>query len=188
MGRFPNGVDALATQVCADLTKAGFAAKPQQKVMPLKYKKLTMNLSNALGAAVGTSQAEPVATMIKDEAFACFKAANIEVTEDDEYQAQAKVGVSLGEIPGVPADIYTTGGSSRQSLERAQPDIETDYLNGEIVLLGRMFGVPTPANAALVRCAQDMVSKSAAPGSVSMEQLMREIEKEKAPATAASKL
>ena len=38
------------------------------------------------------------------------------------------------------------GGSSWQSLARGVGTIETDYLNGEIVLLGRLHGVPTPAN------------------------------------------
>ena len=40
-----------------------------------------------------------------------------------------------------------TGGSSTQSLARGTGSIETDWLNGEIVLLGRLHGVPMPANA-----------------------------------------
>ena len=41
------------------------------------------------------------------------------------------------------------GGSTWQSLARGTGTIETDYLNGEIALLGRLHGVPTPVNAAL---------------------------------------
>ena len=41
------------------------------------------------------------------------------------------------------------GGSSWQSLARGTGTIETDYLNGEIVLLGRLHGVPTPVNLGL---------------------------------------
>jgi lysophospholipase L1-like esterase len=38
-------------------------------------------------------------------------------------------------------------------LARATGSIETDYLNGEIAMLGRLHGVPTPVNALL----QDLV-------------------------------
>ena len=43
------------------------------------------------------------------------------------------------------------GSSTWQSLARGTGALETDYLNGEIVLLGRLHGVPTPINAAAVR-------------------------------------
>ncbi len=41
------------------------------------------------------------------------------------------------------------GSSTRQSLTRGMPSVETDYLNGEIALLGRLHGVATPVNDAL---------------------------------------
>jgi 2-dehydropantoate 2-reductase len=41
------------------------------------------------------------------------------------------------------------GSSTRQSLTRGAPTLETDYLNGEISLIGRLHGVPTPVNDAL---------------------------------------
>ena len=46
------------------------------------------------------------------------------------------------------------GGSSWQSLRRGTGSIESDYLNGEIVVLGRMHGVDTPVNALLQRRGQ----------------------------------
>ena len=45
------------------------------------------------------------------------------------------------------------GSSSWQSLARGSGAIETDYLNGEIALLGRLHGVPTPVNELLCRLA-----------------------------------
>ncbi|MBR7539370.1 ketopantoate reductase family protein, partial [Mycobacterium tuberculosis] len=39
------------------------------------------------------------------------------------------------------------GSSTWQSVARGSSSVETDYLSGEIVLLGRMYGVPTPVNA-----------------------------------------
>ena len=48
-------------------------------------------------------------------------------------------------------------GSTRQSLVRGTGSAETDYLNGEIVLLGRLHGVPTPVNAAVRRAVRRAV-------------------------------
>ena len=40
----------------------------------------------------------------------------------------------------------TAGSSTWQSVQRATGNVEVDYLNGEIVLLGRLHGVATPVN------------------------------------------
>ncbi len=46
-------------------------------------------------------------------------------------------------------------GSTLQSLRRGRPT-EIDYLNGEIVRLGREVGVPTPLNGVLVRIVHEI--------------------------------
>ena len=63
------------------------------------------------------------------------------------------------------------GGSTWQSLARNAGSIETDYLNGEIALLGRQHGVPAPANAALHAIASRMAREGAAPGSMAMAEV-----------------
>ena len=40
--------------------------------------------------------------------------------------------------------IRAKSGSVWQSLTRSTGSVETDYLNGEIVLLGRLHRIPTP--------------------------------------------
>jgi 2-dehydropantoate 2-reductase len=62
-------------------------------------------------------------------------------------------------------------GSSWQSLMRRQGSIETDYLNGEIVFLGRKHGIPTPFNALLQQVANAMASARELPGKYSAEEL-----------------
>ena len=44
--------------------------------------------------------------------------------------------------------VARSGGSTTQSLARGAGSVETDYLNGEIVLLGRLYAVPVPATRA----------------------------------------
>jgi 2-dehydropantoate 2-reductase len=64
------------------------------------------------------------------------------------------------------------GGSSWQSLKRGLGTIETDFLNGEIVLLGRLNGIPTPANAMLQRLANEAARTKMAPGGISAQDLL----------------
>jgi 2-dehydropantoate 2-reductase len=58
------------------------------------------------------------------------------------------------------------GGSSWQSLHRHTGDTETDYLNGEIVLLGRLHAVATPANELMQQLARECATGRRTPCSV----------------------
>ncbi|MGH9228389.1 MAG: ketopantoate reductase C-terminal domain-containing protein, partial [Acidimicrobiales bacterium] len=64
------------------------------------------------------------------------------------------------------------GGSSWQSLARGLRSVETDYLTGEIVLLGRLHRVPTPVNDLLQRLANRMAAEGRPPGSVAAEDVL----------------
>ena len=71
--------------------------------------------------------------------------------------------------------------AARRRLVLAEPrsrrrSIEADTLNGEIVLLGRLHGVPTPVNELLQRVAHDLVSSGAPPGSLAIEDLEAQAE------------
>ena len=80
-----------------------------------------------------------------------------------------------GPPPGVmapwrPADGARRAGSSTwQSLLRHTGSTEVDYLNGEIVLLGRLHGVPTPANALLQTTIRRMAIEGSEPGAFSAQ-------------------
>ena len=67
------------------------------------------------------------------------------------------------------------GGSTWQSLARGAGSVEVDFLNGEIVLLGRLHAVPTPVNAMLQRVVKRMAREGRAPGSMTEEELEREL-------------
>jgi 2-dehydropantoate 2-reductase len=54
--------------------------------------------------------------------------------------------------------------------------IETDYLNGEIVLLGRLTGVPTPVNALLCRLANQLAQSGSRPGYMSPEEVLAQLD------------
>ena len=71
---------------------------------------------------------------------------------------------------------FRGGGSSWQSLARGTRSIETDYLNGEIVLLGRIHGVPTPANELMQRVANRLANEGAPPQSIPLETLLAQLD------------
>ena len=70
--------------------------------------------------------------------------------------------MTMGEIEGRPRG----GGSSWQSLARGTGNIEVDYLNGEMVMLGRLHGVATPVNELLQRRANEAAEARTPPGSI----------------------
>ena len=79
--------------------------------------------------------------------------------------------LQIGEVPGRGRH----GGSSWQSLRRGTGTIESDYLNGEVVLLGRLHSVPTPVNELLRRTALRMARDGAEPGSHDPADLLRRL-------------
>ncbi len=155
-------------RVCADLEKAGFSALPDEDVMRLKYAKLLSNLGNIVQAAIGNAPAGDIVRLLVREAIDCYRAAGIEWTPD-EAMAERRRSMS-------PGGGQRAGGSTWQSLARGAGSIESDYLNGEIVLLGRLHGVATPANAAVQRIGRRLVAEGREAGSMSAEEVMREID------------
>ncbi len=146
LGRFPRGVDDRCGAFAADLEAASFASEAHPAIMAVKHRKLLMNLGNALDALCGwEARGSALYERAIAEATECFEAAGIEVQSAEEEQARRSAGLHLLPAGG----ISHSGSSTRQSLQRGTGSVETDYLNGEIVLLGRLHGVATPVNEAL---------------------------------------
>lgn len=170
VGCYPAGQDAFCEQLAGDLAASGLVARSSPDIMRWKYAKLLSNLGNALEAACGSNgDWRPLYARLRDEATACFTAAGISWEPEAELHARQQALSPMGVIAGQGRQ----GGSSWQSLARRTGSIETDYLNGEIALLGRLHGVPTPANAAVQELAAQMARDGAAPGSVSLAEVLR---------------
>src|SRR4029078_6691029 len=103
----------------------------------------------------------------REEAIACYRAASIDWASDEEMVARRS---SMSRMVAISGQTRA-GGSSWQSLARGAGSIESDYLNGEIVLLGRLQGIPTPVNAALQRIGARMVRDGMKPGSMTAAQV-----------------
>jgi 2-dehydropantoate 2-reductase len=171
-GRYPLGVDGTITAVTAAINSSNLAANPAPDIMRWKYAKLLSNLGNAIQAACNPSDdARDLYRRVRAEALVCYAAAGIDPATADE-EAERRQAMSR---PAPIAGQARSGGSTWQSLARGTGSVEADYLNGEIVLLGKLHGIPTPANAALQRIANRMAREGASPGSMTLAQIEAEI-------------
>ena len=57
------------------------------------------------------------------------------------------------------------------------PRLETDYLNGEIVLVGRRHGFPTPVNRALQELGHQLVRDQSPPGAGDAEPFLARLDR-----------
>ena len=175
IGLYPQGTDDLAERIARDLRESGFSSQTNPNIMQWKYAKLLRNLRNALHAICGLhNSVEDIFEWLHAEALACYQAAGIDFKPEDELQAYIRSKTNFAEIEGHPR----MGSSSWQSLARGLSSIETDYLNGEIVLLGALHGVPTPANRVVQRLAEYITRKGKEPGTIHSEELRGEIAKQ----------
>jgi 2-dehydropantoate 2-reductase len=147
IGHYPEGVDDTAEAISAAVSGSGMVSEPRADIMRWKYRKLVMNLGNSIQALFGANpDAAPIGSAARGEARAVFEAAGIDPVSGETDRERRGGILQIGSIGGVDT---RPGGSTWQSLARGQGSVETDYLNGEIVLLGRLHGVPTPCNALL---------------------------------------
>ena len=172
VGRYPSGVDRTADDVAAALRRATFQSEPRLDVMRWKYRKLLMNLGNAVEALCGPLQiGNPILAAAEEEGVACLTAAGHSFASHDEDPVRREKELKPRPINGTQRG----GGSTWQSLARHTPTTEVDYLNGEIVWLGRTHGIPTPVNAALQQLMQRAVTVGTQPPSMSLGELARQI-------------
>lgn len=150
-------------RVSKDLVAAGFRAPVVPDVLAWKYAKLLSNLGNAVEALCGPLRGNAAARHLLDaavqEAERALAAAGI-VRVSDAEQAAARADFTLVDLPGEPRG----GGSTWQSLQRGAGSVEATWLNGEVVLLGRLHGVPTPVNAVLLRRVEQLAAAGSGAG------------------------
>nr|WP_119611612.1 2-dehydropantoate 2-reductase N-terminal domain-containing protein [Streptomyces acidiscabies] len=169
LGRYPHGTDATAHRIAEDLEAAKFEAPVVPDVTRWQYAKLLTNLANSLEAVAGSEGATALWEQVRAEGEAVLKTAGIAYASTQEQKALRGDKITLVPLPGTQRG----GGSSWQSLARGTGSIEADYLNGEIALLGRLHGVPTPLNTLLQRLANEFARERREAGSLPVDELLR---------------
>jgi len=158
--------------------RSTFRVQLVEDVARWKYWKLLSNLGNAIQALAragdeGSSDAEAeLHALAREEGLAVYAASGIGIPSDDEEELWRGEIFNIRPVPGVDGPL---GGSTWQSLARGSGSIETDYLNGEIVRLARLAGVPAPINEGLQRLARQAAAERRAPASITAEELKRRL-------------
>lgn len=159
-------IDARTRSVAAILDKA-VPTRLSTNIAGAHWTKLIVNENNALPAVTGLSIQEvnrrpalrKLSVLLMKEAATTIAAAGIKLASLPRLPTTALrtmlslptpvasrllnlLSRSLGETPAL--------GSTLQSVRRGEKT-EIDYLNGEIVVLGKRTGRPTPYNAAVVK-------------------------------------
>ncbi|NIH86044.1 rhodanese-like domain-containing protein [Amycolatopsis granulosa] len=165
LGQFPSGDDPRLTAIAADLRAADFGVQIVPDLLRWKAGKLLANLGNAVDALFGREErTRRLGKELRNEGRRVLAAAGIDPVD---LREASEIDTSVADpapIPGRPR----VGSSTRQSLARGTGSVEGDFLNGEIVLLGRLHGVPTPLNAALQRRLALAAARGEAPGSADL--------------------
>ncbi len=164
IGRYPDGMGDHADEIAGELGAASIDCRVMPTIMKWKRAKLLGNLGNGIEAVCG--EAEDVGAAAIEEARAVFKVAGLSCASDAEHLARGKA-VVYQPIEGAERG----GGSTWQSLARGARTVETDYFNGEIAMLGRLHGVPTPVNTALQRIAAEHARAGRPAGAMPADEL-----------------
>jgi 2-dehydropantoate 2-reductase len=173
IGRYPSGLDDRANEIAGALNGSTFHSIPRPDVMRWKYTKLLMNLANSIEAAVAPDpRIGDLGKLVRAEGEACLHAAGIDFASREEDKERRGNRMDVRPVNGE----FRGGGSSWQSLARGTGTIEADYLNGEIVMLGRLHGVPTPANELMQHTARRLAMEGAPPKSVPIDTLLAQLE------------
>lgn len=174
VGCYPDGMDDVAEDIAREFNSSHMFSQPDPSVMALKYAKLLFNLGNGAQAITGEHDADDdgrrISSLMHAEAIACYDAAGIAYADAASYAAlMSRSGTAL---VGTNA---RGGGSTWQSLMRGG-SVEVDYLNGEIVALGKGLGIATPANRTVQRICSAMAAAGDKPGVFSSSDLLGMIE------------
>jgi 2-dehydropantoate 2-reductase len=162
----------LSVSLAATLDAApSLSSEADADVMTKKYAKLLVNLGNVADAAsaIAGRRAAVVGIAI-EEGKRAYAAAGICWEQPAELAEHYDRRVKAMRIE-IPDGETFVGGSTWQSLVKGAPTLETDYFQGEILMLARLHGIDAPANEFLQHYASRLLRGELPVGNVPVEQL-----------------
>lgn len=192
IGRYPDGEDAsedaVLLRACEDLMRAGFDTLASRYVMAMKWGKLVANLNNATHAITGywlergmaESEMRQLMVEVREEGLRVLDAAGIAVEPSESEPSPIRIRHETEKMKGPPRDANKA--LNLPEAERGYPSMwqdlhlgrgtnEADFLNGEIVRLGKKLGISTPYNETLLEVMNRMSEERRQPGLYSPSEL-----------------
>jgi len=189
IGCYPEGMDDRARQLCADLNRAGLETLSSAHVMAMKWGKLIANLNNAtttitgywLERAMADAEMRTLMLEVREEGLRVSDAAGIAVEPPAGEPSAIRIREMTEKLrqPPKPAELAgparledggdlaeqeRTYSSMWQDLYLGRKQNEAEFLNGEIIALGKRLGIPTPYNSTLLETVNRMFAEGLKPG------------------------
>lgn len=181
IGCYPTGLDDAARQFCVDLSRAGLDAIASAHIMAMKWGKLVANLNNATTAITGYFLEQAMSDLdmrrlmlaVREEGLRVLDAAGIDVEPPESEPSPIMIREMTEKLRQPPKkepdseslpDDQRTYSSMWQDLFLGRESGEADFLNGEIVALGKGLGIATPYNSTLLEIVNRMFKERLKPG------------------------
>lgn len=193
LGNYPLGCDDFARALAAKLESAGFRTTINENIMAVKWTKLILNLNNAtlslLDSYVQLAQVLPDLGRFMAEVMAeglhVLEAAHISLDDPHnpfdlpaiiaQYRTMAEDAAAIQAARDLAPELRTYP-STWADLKQQRGETEAGYFNGEIILLGEKYDVPTPYNTTLLTLVETLAVKRGAPGKYSLAELIGLVE------------
>jgi len=178
IGCYPNGSDVLSNDLAQALRRSGFITLVNDRVMKSKSAKCLVNLSNALHAVTdGKGDLDAFERELRREAIQVWTAAGIEWEDLESFRKRCHENTGTLQLPsGYEHFSRQVLVSSWQSLARGTGNIEAAQLNGDVVMLGHLLGIPTTYNELLWHTADRMAVSGEKPGMYTADELTRAVQ------------
>jgi len=196
ISNYPLGCDETGFQIAECFEKARFRATTHESIMAVKWSKLILNLNNATFAIIDkhlqlglvTPAISNFMADVQEEGLRALDAAGISL---EDATNPIDLRRHLAELRGVVEDPekiraeanspmeFRTYPSTWMDLKLKRGETETGYFNGEIILLGEKYRLPTPYNSTLFNIVETMAVKGAQPGLCSIEELSDFVERKR---------
>ncbi|MFC1951802.1 ketopantoate reductase family protein [Chloroflexota bacterium] len=176
VGVFPSGpIDDKLLSLIHEFKDTGISLYCLEDLMASKYAKLIRNMANAPCAIMGLTEPElfniPEARRLFDDLLEESKRVLEVAGIKYDKSLAAFEPLDIDSIPTETPKELQVICSTHQDLILHRVTSEVDYLNGEIVALGKRYGVPTPINELMVKLVHDMVSRGETPGTYSVSNI-----------------
>jgi 2-dehydropantoate 2-reductase len=193
LGNYPLGCDGFARDLAATLAEAGFRTTTHEHIMAVKWSKLLLNLNNATLAIVDSyvqlaQVLPPLAHFmaeVLEEGVHVLDAAHISLNDPANPYNIPAIIKQLRECSENPEKLYAaetlplalrTYPSTWVDLKQHRGETEAGFFNGEIILLGEKYDVPTPYNATLLNIVETMAGEGLEPGKHQLAELVALVE------------
>jgi 2-dehydropantoate 2-reductase len=189
VGVHPKGSDAFTRSLATAFREAGFDAASSRTIESDKWLKLALNAQTVVHAAVDardhdTNEFQELNASILDEVRRVLKAAKIRARSCDGRDPSIEEMIAELRRPRARKSDHgvKVHNSLWQDLYLKRARIESEYIHGPVIALGRKHGVPTPFNAAMLETANRLHASGAGPETLRLTELLDAVERHRAAA------